>query len=205
MLIDKAVETAPQTQQTENGQTESAIKPVSETAPITVDFERLQEENKDIIAWLYCPDTEINYPVVQSKDNEYYLRRLLDGTWNIAGTLFMDYRNAADCSDLHTIIYGHNMKNNTMFGSLPKYSKQEYYEEHSVLYLLTPKQNYKVKLIAGIALSMLQPLQRERLMKNVCCGLSSRAIAKQEGVYYSSVDKSIAAAKKNFIKFYENL
>ena len=111
MLIDKAVETAPQTQQTENGQTESAIKPVSETAPITVDFERLQEENKDIIAWLYCPDTEINYPVVQSKDNEYYLRRLLDGTWNIAGTLFMDYRNAADCSDLHTIIYGHNMKN----------------------------------------------------------------------------------------------
>ena len=101
------------------------------------------------IAWLYCPDTEINYPVVQSKDNEYYLRRLLDGTWNIAGTLFMDYRNAADCSDLHTIIYGHNMKNNTMFGSLPKYSKQEYYEEHSVLYLLTPKQNYKVKLIAG--------------------------------------------------------
>ena len=149
VLIDKAVETAPQTQQTENGQTESAIKPSSETAPITVDFERLQEENKDIIAWLYCPDTEINYPVVQSKDNEYYLRRLLDGTWNIAGTLFMDYRNAADCSDLHTIIYGHNMKNNTMFGSLPKYSKQEYYEEHSVLYLLTPKQNYKVKLIAG--------------------------------------------------------
>ena len=58
---------------------------------------------------------------------------------------------------------------------------------------------------ARIALSMLQPLQRERLMKNVCCGLSSRAIAKQEGVYYSSVDKSIAAAKKNFIKFYENL
>lgn len=58
---------------------------------------------------------------------------------------------------------------------------------------------------ARIALSMLQSLQRERLMKNVCCGLSSRAIAKQEGVYYSSVDKSIAAAKKNFIKFYENL
>ena len=58
---------------------------------------------------------------------------------------------------------------------------------------------------ARIALSMLQPLQRERLMKNVCCGLSSRVIAKQEGIYYSSVDKSIAAAKKNFIKFYENL
>ena len=57
----------------------------------------------------------------------------------------------------------------------------------------------------NVTITMLQPLQRERLMKNVCCGLSSRAIAKQEGVYYSSVDKSIAAAKKNFIKFYENL
>ena len=54
---------------------------------------------------------------------------------------------------------------------------------------------------ARIALSMLQPLQRERLMKNVCCGLSSRAIAKQEGVYYSSVDKSIAAAKKTLSNF----
>ena len=57
----------------------------------------------------------------------------------------------------------------------------------------------------NIALSMLQPLQRERLLKNICCGMSSRIIAEQEGVYYSSVDKSIAAAKKNFIKFFENL
>ena len=65
--------------------------------------------------------------------------------------------------------------------------------------------NVKDVINARIALSMLQPLQRERLMKNVCCGLSSRVIAKQEGVYYSSVDKSIAAAKKNFIEFYENL
>ena len=56
-----------------------------------------------------------------------------------------------------------------------------------------------------MALSMLPPLQRERLLKNMCCGMSSRIIAKQEGVYYSSVDKSIAAAKKNFIKFYKNL
>ena len=143
MLIDKAVETAPQTQQTENGQTESAIKPVSETAPITVDFERLQEENKDIIAWLYCPDTEINYPVVQSKDNEYYLRRLLDGTWNIAGTRFMDYRNAADCSDLHTIIYGHNMRVKSMFGSLHDFESEDFYKKHNKIYLYQPGKTIK--------------------------------------------------------------
>ena len=84
---------------------------VQETAPIIVDFEVLQTENKDIIAWLHCPDTKINYPVAQSEDNSYYLRRLLDGSWNTAGTIFMDYRNSADFSDRHTVIYGHNMKN----------------------------------------------------------------------------------------------
>ena len=148
MLIDKAVETAPQTQQTENGQTESAIKPVSETAPITVDFERLQEENKDIIAWLYCPDTEINYPVVQSKDNEYYLRRLLDGTWNIAGTLFMDYRNAADCSDLHTIIYGHNMNDGSMFGSLKKYKDDGFWKENQYFTVYSETTAYRYRIFS---------------------------------------------------------
>lgn len=61
----------------------------------------------------------------------------------------MDYRNSADFSDRHTLIYGHNMKNDTMFGSLPEYQSQEYYEQHPVWYLLTPEQNYKVELIAA--------------------------------------------------------
>ena len=120
-----------------------------EATPITVDFEVLQAENADIVGWLYCPDTEINYPVVQSRDNDYYLRRLLDGTWNVAGTLFMDYRNADDYSDWHTVIYGHNMKNDSMFGTLPEYRSQEYYEQHPAWYLLTPTQNYKIELCAG--------------------------------------------------------
>lgn len=119
------------------------------TVPITVDFEILQSENEDIVGWLYCSDTEINYPVVQSRDNNYYLHRLFDGTWNMTGTLFADFRNAGDFSDRHTVIYGHNMKNKSMFGTLPEYRSQEYYEQHPVWYLLTPTQNYKIELCAG--------------------------------------------------------
>ena len=95
-LTKEAVMKLPQDAESNQSEQES----VQETAPIIVDFE-------------HCPDTKINYPVAQSEDNSYYLRRLLDGSWNTAGTIFMDYRNSADFSDRHTVIYGHNMKNDT--------------------------------------------------------------------------------------------
>ncbi len=120
-----------------------------ETAPITVDFDALISDCSDVVGWLYCPDTPINYPVVQAEDNDYYLRRLLDGTYNSSGSLFMDYRCASDFSGWNTVIYGHNMKNDAMFGTLQDYKKQEYYDAHPVLYLLTPTQDYKIDLIGG--------------------------------------------------------
>ena len=109
-----------------------------EKAPISVDFAALKAENPDIVAWLYSADTPINYPVVQSDDNNYYLRRLTDGSYNSNGTLFVDFRDAPDFSGFNTIIYGHRMKSKAMFGTLPGYLEQEYYEEHPVMYLLTP-------------------------------------------------------------------
>lgn len=120
-----------------------------ETAPITVDFDALLAECPDVVGWLYCPDTPINYPVVQAEDNDYYLRRLLDGTWNSNGSIFMDYRCPSDFSGGNSILYGHNMKNDAMFGTLEDYRKQEYYDAHPVLYLLTPAQDYRIDLIGG--------------------------------------------------------
>jgi sortase B len=116
---------------------------------LDVDFDYLKTQNEDIKAWLYCPDTPINYPVAQSDDNEFYLHRLTDKTYNSAGTLFIDYRNTPDFSDLVTIIYGHNMKNNTMFGSLDLYKDSVYYEQHPLMYLATPYNEYTVELISG--------------------------------------------------------
>ena len=120
-----------------------------ETSPISVDFDTLKEANDDVIGWLYCEDTPINYPVLQSDDNSYYLRRLVNGEWNIAGSLFMDYRNNLSNNDWNTVIYGHNMKNDSMFGTLPEYRNQDYYEQHPVMYFLTPEADYKIELIAG--------------------------------------------------------
>lgn len=112
-------------------------------------FEELQQINSDIVAWIYCEGTPINYPVVQTTNNTYYLKHLFNRRYNSSGCIFMDCRNSSDFSNLHTIIYGHHMKNSSMFSSITKYKKQKYYEAHPQLLLMTPDQNYQIDLLAG--------------------------------------------------------
>lgn len=121
-----------------------------ERAPIAVDFEALAEQNPDVIGWIYLENTCIHYPIMQSKDNDYYLHRLFDKSWSWPGTPFADYRLKGDFTDFQTIVYGHNMKNGTMFAPITKYQDQSFYEENPVMWLLTPQGDYKVELIAGI-------------------------------------------------------
>lgn len=154
-LIQEAVSVKPapaaekETDETLSPETTAPTEEPAETAPISVDFDYLTQTNADIIGWLYSEDTPINLPVVQAADNDYYLHRMVDGNWNSAGTLFVDFRNARDFSDSNTIIYGHNMKNKEMFGTLSSYRDQAYYEAHPVLWLLTPEGDYRVELVAG--------------------------------------------------------
>ncbi len=133
----------------EDSQTEEDTTPITETAPISVDFDSLIAKHPDVVAWIYADDTVINYPVAKGKDNNQYLRHLLSGKYNVAGTIFADYRNGDIGEDQNYIVYGHNMKDGSMFGSVLKYKKQAYYDEHPYLYLLTPDKNYKIELIAG--------------------------------------------------------
>lgn len=135
----------------EDTEPDMPIQPIEtvETAPITVDFNSLLEKNSDIVGWIYCQDTPINYPVVQAENNDYYLRRDLNEKYLVGGTVFVDYRNGAVGEDRNYIVYGHNMKDGTMFSSLTKYKEQSYYDEHLVLYYLTPTVNYKIELYAG--------------------------------------------------------
>lgn len=122
--------------------------------PINIDFSVLKNENKDIVGWIYSKDTPINYPVVQGKDNEYYLNRLANQDYNVGGSIFMDYRNNPKLENDNTIIYGHNMKNDTMFGTLQEYKNQEYYDNHKIMYYFTPEKNFIVELCAGYTISM---------------------------------------------------
>lgn len=144
-------QTEPPVREPENEETTAPTEETVplDTAPVQVSFDRLWETNGDIVAWIYCPDTPINHPIVQTENNTDYLRHLLNGAYNRSGTIFMDYRNEADLSDWNTVIYGHNMDDGTMFGSLEDYMSQDYYEEHPVMYLLTPDRDYRVRLIGG--------------------------------------------------------
>ncbi|MCD7760588.1 MAG: class B sortase [Clostridiales bacterium] len=124
----------------------------SDSAPISVDFDALLAANPDVVGWLYCPDTVINYPILQGASNDTYLHHMVDGSYNSSGSIFLDYRNASDFSDANSIVYGHNMKNESMFGTLDKYKKQSYYDEHPVLWLLTPTASYRLDIIGGCVL-----------------------------------------------------
>ena len=127
----------------------SETRPAQEEQTITIDFEQLLARYPNVVGWLYCEGTPINYPVMQSNDNDYYLRRLPGGTYNTAGSLFADYRCGEIGETNNYIIYGHNMKNGTMFSSLTKYKSQSYYDEHPTLHLLTPDGDYTIELIGG--------------------------------------------------------
>ena len=138
-IVTPAAETRQPTQESE------AV--FDETCPISVDFDALA--GTDIVAWLYCADPAVSYAVVQGRDNDQYLHALPDGSYSYAGTPFMDYRNAADLTDLNTIIYGHNMKDDSMFSAFMNYKEQSYYEAHKRMYLVTPTRAYRIELLAG--------------------------------------------------------
>lgn len=117
--------------------------------PFEVDFESLLVRNEDIVGWIYCPDTVINYPVVKGCNNEEYLHKDIDDNYIVSGTLFADYRNNSLAKDSKSIIYGHNMKNGTMFAALTKYKNQKYYDNHPMMYYMTSQGNYKIELFSG--------------------------------------------------------
>jgi len=128
---------------------ESPKSPKVYIPKLDIDFEELKNINEDSTAWLYSPDTVIDYPVMKAADYNYYLSHLPDGTWNANGSLFIDYNNAPDFSDRLTVIYGHHMKSGSMFGNLKGYKSQEYFDEHPYMYLYTDQGNYRIDLMYG--------------------------------------------------------
>ena len=120
-----------------------------ETPPVVVDFVSVRKEGPNVLGWLYSADTLINYPVVQYGDNSHYLTRDYTGSRSSSGALFFDCRLSKLLVEQNLIIYGHHMKNRSMFGSLLQYQKQSYYDEHPTMYLITPEKNYRIDLFAA--------------------------------------------------------
>ena len=146
--------------------------------PISIDFDALKQENSDIVGWIYCPDTPINYPVVKGKDNNQYLRTDLKGKYLVSGTIFADYRNGNVGEDSNYIVYGHNMKNSTMFGTLVKYKEQSYYDAHPILYFLTPENNYIIELCAGSVVKRDSDIYKTTLNENTVADFIAKSTFK---------------------------
>ncbi len=120
-------------------------------AELSVDWDSLQAINPDIMAWIYIPDSPVNYPVVQGSDNEEYLHKAFDGStgWLAsAGTIFLDSANAADFSDRNSALYGHHMNDGSMFASLSNWQNNDEFNAHRDIYVLTPQGNYRLKTFA---------------------------------------------------------
>ena len=120
-----------------------------QTCPISVDFEGLLAENSDVVGWIYSEGTQINYPVLRGESNGQYLHHMINGEYNSAGSIFMDFRCSPDLTGFNTIIYGHHMKNGSMFASLHQYVRQEFYDDHKYIWYLTPDHIYRLDVLAG--------------------------------------------------------
>ena len=115
-----------------------------------VDWKALKKVNPDVQGWLYQKGTVINYPVVQGTDNDTYLHTRFDKQWSGGGTLFVDYRMEKDFKGFNSIIYGHHMKDGSMFRSIRGYTKEEgYYDKHKTMELATPHGNYHLVVFSA--------------------------------------------------------
>lgn len=140
-------------------------KPLRESQAVlsemTVDWDALRASNSDIVAWIYIPGTNIDYPVVQGKDNDEYLHTDFYGTKNAivsVGSIFLDYQNAKDFSDANNVLYGHHLNDGTMFSAIAEMASQSKFDDARVIYLLTPNGNYKLRTFSLIHCAADDPL-----------------------------------------------
>jgi len=122
--------------------------PCGNVAP-EIDFAALREGMPDVVGWIQSAGTNINYPIMQGADNDFYLHHLPDGTQNRMGSIFLDYRNNANFSGQTIFIYGHNMATENKFASLKNYLDHEYFLQHGTMYIFTPRQNFEIVIFAG--------------------------------------------------------
>lgn len=133
----------------------SASAPEEETPPdpaerlAQINLAALQEINPDVVGWIEIPDTELSYPIVQGKDNQYYLNRTWDRKRSSAGSVFMDCNSSAALDRFHTIIYGHRMNDSSMFGTLRNYRDPDFWPEHPSVYVATAEGVFRYDIVSA--------------------------------------------------------
>ena len=132
--------------------TEAVTEPGEpETEPYVspINFEELMKENPDTIGWIRVPDTNIDYPIVQGEDNDFYLNHDFYGKENIAGAIYLDFESQGDFVGRNNVLYGHNMKNGSMFKDVNRYKDEAYFKEHQFFSIYTPDREIRLKAVAA--------------------------------------------------------
>ncbi len=115
-----------------------------------LDWDSIHEENGDIYAWIYVPDTTVDYPVLQHPtDNSYYLNHNMDGTTGYPGCIYTEDFNSKDFSDIHTVIYGHNLKDKTMFSSLHNFEDEALFNKDHYIFIYTEDYVFVYQIFAA--------------------------------------------------------
>lgn len=130
---------------------EEAKKPEKAKEKNPINFKSLQEMNPDIYAWINIQGTNINYPIAQSAtDNAYYLDNTVDGKAGLPGSIYTENYNAKDFSDFNTLIYGHDMRDGSMFQNLHKYADPTFFKEHPKVYIYTPDRKLTYEIFEAV-------------------------------------------------------
>lgn len=129
---------------------ESTTEISSASYDCPIDFKSLREINEDVYAWITIPGTIIDYPILQHEtDNSHYLNYTIDGIEGYPGCIYTENINAKDFTDNNTVIYGHNMRNGTMFTDLHKFRDSEFFKENDTVYIYTPEKQLTYKIFAA--------------------------------------------------------
>lgn len=108
----------------------------------------LRQENEDVVGWIWIPDTNINYPLMQGEDNDFYLEHTWQKKKNAVGSIFLEWQNSRDLSEFNTIVYGHNMLDDSMFSQLHDYREEGFPESHPYVYLLSDAGVWRYRVFA---------------------------------------------------------
>ena len=114
-----------------------------------INFTELNTINPEIIGWLRIGALDLSYPIAQAADNDYYLHRTFEGKDNFAGCIFLNCDNSKFFTDQNSIVYGHNMKNGSMFGTLKKFREQETYDDNPYFWIFTPTLIYQYRIFSA--------------------------------------------------------
>ena len=165
----------------------------SDTVRTGLDLSPLREINSDVVCWIEIPGV-LSYPVLQEEDNAYYLSHAWDGTENTAGSIFLDYRASPNLTDFHTLIYGHRMRDGSMFGSLKQYHNVGFWQQHPSIYLSDENGTRRYDIFAAYEVEVSEIVYKQDLL-----GKEDRQGLIQYGLDHSVIETGIAPAATDTI------